>query len=103
MDNSMNRLRLTDRRARAVQGDAFHAPFKEGIFDTILLDAPCSSLGIIRKHPEIKWRRKEKEITIFGQQQYAMLKSLWNKLKVGGNLVYSVCSFEPEETVDVIE
>ena len=103
MDNSSNRFKQIDRRANVVQGDVFHSPFKDGIFDTILLDAPCSSLGIIRKHPEIKWRRKEKDIAIFGHQQYAMLKSLWNKLKVGGYLVYSVCSFELEETVDVID
>jgi 16S rRNA (cytosine967-C5)-methyltransferase len=103
MDNSMNRLRFIDRRARVVHGDVFHTPFRNGIFDTILLDAPCSSLGIIRKHPEIKWRRKEKEIAGFGIQQYAMLKAIWDALKVGGHLVYSVCSFEPEETVNVID
>lgn len=103
MDNSMNRLRLTDRRAEVVQGDVFYAPFRNEIFDAILLDAPCSSLGIIRKHPEIKWRRKEKEIAAFGKQQYAMMKVLWEKLKVGGYLVYSVCSFEPEETVNIID
>jgi 16S rRNA (cytosine967-C5)-methyltransferase len=103
MDNSLNRLRYIDRRADALLGDAFHAPFKDDVFEAILLDAPCSSLGIIRKHPEIKWRRREKEVTRFSSQQYGMLKSLWKKLRVGGYLVYSVCSFEPEETVDVIE
>jgi 16S rRNA (cytosine967-C5)-methyltransferase len=103
LDNSMNRLKCADRRAHIVQGDVFQAPFRNSIFDAILLDAPCSSLGIIRKHPEIKWRRKEKEIARFGAQQYEMLTSIWDALKVGGHLVYSVCSFEPEETVDVIE
>lgn len=103
MDNSMNRLRFMDRRAQMIQGDVFHSPFSDGTFDAILLDAPCSSLGIIRKHPEIKWRRKEKEIAGFGNRQYTMLKSLWGKLKTGGYLVYSVCSFEPEETLNVIE
>jgi 16S rRNA (cytosine967-C5)-methyltransferase len=103
MDNSMNRLRFVDRRAHVVQADVFHAPFRKDIFDAILVDAPCSSLGIIRKHPEIKWRRREKEIAKFGAQQYAILESVWDKLKVGGYLVYSVCSFEPEETVDIID
>jgi 16S rRNA (cytosine967-C5)-methyltransferase len=103
MDNSMGRLRFVDRRAHVVQGDIFHNPFRKETFDTILLDAPCSSLGIIRKHPEIKWRRNEKEIAGFGNQQYAMLKTIWDTLRVGGHLVYSVCSFEPEETVNVIE
>jgi len=102
-DNSMTRLIHTDRRASLVQGDVVNAPFKDETFDAILLDAPCSSLGIIRKHPEIKWRRHEKDIIDFSNQQYAMLKSIWDKLKVGGHLVYSVCSFEPEETVNIIE
>lgn len=103
MDTSINRLRFADHRTQVIQGDAFRTPFREGIFDAILLDAPCSSLGIIRKHPEIKWRRHENDIAGFGRQQYAMLRSVWNSLKVGGHLVYSVCSFEPEETVNVIE
>lgn len=103
MDNNQVRLQRIDRRTHALLGDVFHPPFREAIFDSILLDAPCSSLGIIRKHPEVKWRRKEKEIARFGVQQYEMLKFLWGKLKAGGNLVYSVCSFEPEETIDVIE
>ena len=103
MDNSSSRLDISDQRMNLVQGDVFHSPFRDSVFDTILLDAPCSSLGIIRKHPEIKWRRREEEIKRFGAQQYEMLKSLWTKLKVGGYLVYSVCSFEPEETIDVID
>lgn len=103
MDNSPIRLQHIDRRSNALQGDALHAPFKDETFNSILLDAPCSSLGIIRKHPEIKWRRKEKEIARFGAQQYEMLKSLWSRLKIGGHLVYCVCSFEPEETLGVIE
>ena len=103
LDNSMSRLSYADRRANPILGDTVRAPFKNGTFDAILLDAPCSSLGIIRKHPEIKWRRHEKDIINFGRQQYLMLKSVWDKLKVGGHLVYSVCTFEPEETVDVIE
>jgi 16S rRNA (cytosine967-C5)-methyltransferase len=103
MDTSINRLRFADHRVHVIQGDAFRTPFRDGIFDAILLDAPCSSLGIIRKHPEIKWRRHEKDISSFGRQQYGMLKSVWDTLKVGGHLVYSVCSFEQEETVNVIE
>jgi 16S rRNA (cytosine967-C5)-methyltransferase len=103
LDTGMSRLRFADRRAHIVQGDVIHAPFMDNIFDAILLDAPCSSLGIMRKHPEIKWRRNKNDIISFGRQQYAMLKAIWDKLKVGGHLVYSVCSFEPEETVNIIE
>ena len=102
LDNSLSRLSFADRRSSLILGDVNFAPFKDGIFDAIILDAPCSSLGIIRKHPEIKWRRRENDINRFSHQQYTMLKSVWDKLKVGGYLVYSVCSFEPEETFDVI-
>jgi len=102
LDNSLSRLSFADRRSSLILGDANFAPFKGEVFDAIILDAPCSSLGIIRKHPEIKWRRRENDINHFSHKQYAMLKSVWDKLKVGGHLVYSVCSFEPEETIDVI-
>ena len=103
MDNEIRRLRMMPDTINLVGGDAGNSPFKEQVFNTILLDAPCSSLGIIRKHPEIKWRRKEKDIIRFGEYQFGLLKSLWKNLKPGGHLVYSVCSFEPEETISVIE
>ena len=86
-----------------VQGDATKNPFKKEVFDSILLDAPCSSLGIVRKHPEIRWRRKEADIARHGVQQREMIEALSQNLKSGGRLVYSVCSFEPEETIDVVE
>ncbi|OPY82012.1 MAG: Ribosomal RNA small subunit methyltransferase B [Syntrophorhabdus sp. PtaU1.Bin153] len=103
MDNSLARLRSISRPLHPVLADALSPPFRDGIFDTILFDAPCSSFGIIRKHPELKWRRRDEDIRHFGAQQLAMLNTLWDLLKTGGHLVYSVCSFEPEETVDVVE
>jgi 16S rRNA (cytosine967-C5)-methyltransferase len=103
MDSEMKRLRFVPSMINRVIGDAACSPFKDGAFDSILLDAPCSSFGILRKHPEIKWRRSGKDIAEFGNYQFNLLKSLWSKLKTGGHLVYSVCSFEPEETVFVID
>jgi 16S rRNA (cytosine967-C5)-methyltransferase len=103
MDIEIKRLQLTTSEIKRVKGDAACSPFKDGAFDVILLDAPCSSFGILSKHPEIKWRRKERDVAVFGDHQYKLLSSLWKKLKPGGYLVYSVCSFEPEETVSVIE
>jgi 16S rRNA (cytosine967-C5)-methyltransferase len=103
MDLSRKRLSALGGKACRVRGDALKNPFKKGSFDSILLDAPCSSLGIIRKHPEIKWRRSEGDIAAFGNQQLGMIRSLHEGLRQGGHLVYSVCSFEPEETTDVIE
>lgn len=103
MDNEMRRLKLINPQIMRVKGDAARCPFKDNTFDAILLDAPCSSLGIIRKHPEIKWRRNKSSISMFSDYQFNLLKSLWPKLKKGGHLIYSVCSFEPEETYNVIE
>lgn len=84
------------------QADATKIPFKKGCFDCILLDAPCSSLGIVRKHPEIKWRRKETDIVRQAAMQRQMVRESLASLKAGGRLVYSVCSFEPEETSGVV-
>lgn len=66
-------------------------------FDRILLDAPCSDLGTIRRHPELKWRRRERDITLFSERQRHLLINLVKHLKPGGILVYSICSTEPEE------
>jgi 16S rRNA (cytosine967-C5)-methyltransferase len=95
-------LRMDGSQIDRVRADAVRCPFREGTFDRILLDAPCSSLGIIRKHPEIKWRRREGDIARFSKTQELMLRSLWPLVKKEGTLVYSVCSVEPEETTGVI-
>lgn len=103
MDREAGRLGLVRNEGNRVLGDAFRPPFKEESFDAILVDAPCSSLGIIRKHPEIKWHRRAKDIGVLGDSQAKLLEALWRILKKGGRMIYSVCSFEPEETTDVIE
>lgn len=102
LDTDAAKLKMVRGATHVIAGDALSAPFKHNVFDTILVDAPCSSLGTIRKHPEIKWRRQEKDIAAFAARQLSMLRALWPKLRKGGHLVYSVCSFEPEETVDVL-
>jgi 16S rRNA (cytosine967-C5)-methyltransferase len=103
MDLHVAKMRSLSPRALLVRGDAIRNPFKKEVFDSILVDAPCSSLGVIRKHPEIKWRRHEGDIARFSAYQTDMINGLWESLKPGGHLIYSVCSFEPEETIDVIE
>ncbi|RPJ04486.1 MAG: RsmB/NOP family class I SAM-dependent RNA methyltransferase [Deltaproteobacteria bacterium] len=102
MDVDERRLRLSSCRENSLVADGLATPFRGEVFDKILVDAPCSSLGIIRKHPEIKWRRKESDIALFGRTQRALVKGLWGNLKRGGRLIYSVCSFEPEETTEVV-
>ncbi len=103
MDNDIKRLRLSGLKERVLCGDSLKPPFRPASFDTVLVDAPCSALGIIRKHPEIKWRRTKNDILTFAELQLAMVNSLWGLLPEGGRLIYSVCSFEPEETIDIID
>ncbi|WP_049631248.1 16S rRNA (cytosine(967)-C(5))-methyltransferase RsmB [Cellvibrio sp. pealriver] len=73
------------------------------LFDRILLDAPCSATGIVRRHPDIKVLRTPEEIDRLGQLQHQLLQSLWPLLKPGGVLLYATCSIMPKENTRVIE
>jgi len=72
------------------------------LFDRILLDAPCSASGVIRRHPDIKLLRREEDVKALGPLQKLLLNSLWNVLKPGGLLVYATCSVFLEENVEVL-
>ncbi len=61
-------------------------------FDAILLDAPCTASGIVRRHPDIRWLRREADIAQLAQQQQALLAALWPLLKPGAPLLYCTCS-----------
>lgn len=67
------------------------------LFDRILLDAPCSATGVIRRHPDIKWLRRDGDITELAQLQSEIIEAIWPKLKKGGVMVYATCSILPEE------
>lgn len=72
-------------------------------FDKILLDAPCSATGVIRRHPDIKWLRKASDIPALVQMQSEILKNIWPYLKPNGILLYATCSILPEENREQIE
>lgn len=72
-------------------------------FDKILLDAPCSATGIIRRHPDIKLLRQAKDISLLVQQQKTLLEKLWPLLKPNGILLYATCSVLAQENAKVIE
>ena len=78
------------------------APDGYKYFDKILLDAPCSALGVIRRHPEIRWRRSVNDVKKAAKKQRKLLESVALHLKVGGSMVYSVCTDTKEETTEVI-
>lgn len=70
--------------------------------DALLVDAPCSGLGVIRRLPEIKWRRQENDLALLQNLQLRLLTSAARLLPEGGKLLYSVCTTEPEETGEVV-
>lgn len=107
LDRHANRLKTLKDAAKRMGADIITAlcadgtsglPFKTGSFDAILVDAPCSGLGVLRRTPDIKIKRREEEIAGLSKVQSGLLNNLGGCLKRGGRLVYSVCTLEPEET-----
>ena len=72
-------------------------------YDRILLDVPCSGSGVTRRHPDIKWIRRETDIFALARQQARLLAVLWNCLGIGGRLLYATCSVFRAENQDIIE
>ena len=70
----------------------------DALADRVLLDAPCTGLGVLRRHPEGKWQKSEAGSQELATLQRKMIEHAFTMLKPGGELIYSVCSFEPEET-----
>ena len=70
---------------------------RSGGFDGILVDAPCTSTGTIRRHPDVAWLRQEADIAALTALQKRLLQKAVALLKPGGTLVYCTCSLEPEE------
>jgi len=96
ISENLSRLQLP---ARIVVADCREPEgFSEGrAFDRILLDAPCSASGVVRRHPDIKWLRRRTDAAEFGRAQTQLLDALWRVLAPGGKLLYATCSVFPEE------
>ena len=91
------------RRIRVVQADARGEPPYAAPFDAVLLDAPCSGLGTIRRDPDVRWRRTAEDLPVLAEAQRQMLARLATVVRPGGRIVYSTCSSEPEENEGVVE
>lgn len=78
-------------------------PFLEASFDRVLVDAPCSGTGTLRRNPEIRWRISGEDFRDLSILQEQLLSSAARMLRPGGRLVYSTCSLEPEENEEVVE
>ncbi len=72
-------------------------------FDRVLLDVPCSASGVVRRHPDIKWLRREADLGAFAREQSRLLAALWQVLAPGGKLLYATCSVFPEENGAVVD
>ena len=77
-------------------------PFANEAFDLVLVDAPCSGLGTVRRDPDIKWRRAAADLPRFAAAQIDLLRRAADVVKRGGTLLYATCSSEPEENDDVV-
>lgn len=101
VEENLERLQL---QAQVIAGDAANPSkwWDEILFDRILLDAPCSATGVIRRHPDIKLLRKPADIVKLAEVQQSLLHSLWPLLKPGGIFLYATCSTLPQENDTVV-
>jgi 16S rRNA (cytosine967-C5)-methyltransferase len=106
VDNRIHRLKRVKENLQRLQYQAecicadvadIESWWDQQLFDRILLDAPCSATGVIRRHPDIKLLREESDIANLQQQQRRILDALWPLVKTGGRLLYATCSILPEE------
>lgn len=88
--------------ADAAELDTWFDPKKDGLFDAILLDAPCTASGIVRRHPDIRWLRRETDIAQLAEIQRHLLSTLWCLVKPGGRLLYCTCSVFKAEGQDQV-
>jgi 16S rRNA (cytosine967-C5)-methyltransferase len=88
---------------RIVQADLRQPLPFPAVFDCVLVDAPCSGLGILRRDPDIRWRRRESDLAVLAGAQRLMLQHAAGVVARGGRLVYATCSTEPEENEAIAE
>ena len=102
MTENLERLKLSARLIAADAADT--SSWWDGrSFDRILIDAPCTASGVVRRHPDIKWLRRESDIAAFAAQQDRLLDALWGCLADGGKMLYATCSIFRRENGDRIE
>ncbi|UYG07330.1 16S rRNA (cytosine(967)-C(5))-methyltransferase RsmB [Halomonas sp. M4R1S46] len=101
VEDTLSRLGLS---ASLAHGDATQRDWWDGTpYDAILLDAPCSGSGVIRRHPDIKRLRRPSDIPRLAELQARLLDNLWPLLSPGGSLLYATCSVLPEENADQVQ
>ena len=99
--SNLERLGL-NARLQAADAAALDTWWDGNPFDRVLVDAPCSASGVVRRHPDIKWLRRASDIAGFAAQQQRLLQALWKVVARGGKLLYVTCSIFAEEDRDTI-
>jgi 16S rRNA (cytosine967-C5)-methyltransferase len=102
VQDNLTRLGL-QANCRAGQAQQAHEYWPAAQFDYILADVPCTASGIVRRHVDMKWLRRPRDVVSFAQQQSAILQQLWQILAKGGKLLYATCSVFVEENQQQIE
>ena len=101
INGNLDRLRLQSEKVKVLRGDASKSSWWDGVlFDKILLDAPCSASGIVARHPDIPFLRRQSDIVALQKKQREILRQAWQMLKPQGLLLYVTCSVFPEEGED---
>jgi len=100
LQDNLNRLQLE--HVDILQADALSLPYKNNSVDAIFLDAPCSASGTLRRHPDAKFLHDKQSVQDAAKLQAELLKEALRVLKVGGSLVYAVCSIHPQENEAVV-
>ncbi|SFA74866.1 MULTISPECIES: 16S rRNA (cytosine(967)-C(5))-methyltransferase RsmB [unclassified Bacillus (in: firmicutes)] len=102
INDNANRLGLTNIETKAIDTRKVQEVFPEESFDRILLDAPCSGLGVMRRKPDMKYTKKEEDLFHLSSIQWQLLQSVAPLVKKGGILVYSTCTVDNEENQKVV-
>jgi len=86
-----------------IQADGRHGPWREGVFDRVLVDAPCTGLGVLRRRPEARWRRQPSDVTQLVDLQRQLLSAALDAVRPGGLVAYVTCSPHVAETDLVVD
>ena len=100
VEKSLQRLAITSVKTFAVDALEYQ---NENLFDAVLADVPCSGMGTLCKKPDIKWKKDLLDIRKLAEIQFKLLKKASTLVKIGGAVVYSTCTIEPEENYEIVK
>jgi 16S rRNA (cytosine967-C5)-methyltransferase len=103
IEETAERLGITIIKTRAADARSLPVELSQEKFDRVLVDAPCSGFGVIRRKPDLKWRKRSQDIPMIAEMQGHILQEAAKWVKPGGKLVYSTCTIDPQENQRVVK